>query len=133
MHQWKEMGMVAPIVLGRIDESFRQVAAAVAEETLRRLGHTVEVREGPHPQMYPLLGAGELHVFASSWLPGAWLTANRVAFERLPEHTREALGRITLADASAMDRNVNLDGRSPLVAAQAWMGRHRDDVATWLS
>jgi glycine betaine/proline transport system substrate-binding protein len=266
--------MVAPVVLGRIDESFHQVAAAVVEETLRRLGHTVEVREGPHPRMYPLLGAGGLHLFASSWLPGghgayweqirdrvatvsplydgarffwavpgyvpaelvtelgdlarpevtarmatlvvqgttpgagltmrsqelvreygldaagwsyrigdlaaiinningriangdwfvtplwqpqylndvhdlrpledprgvfpapdrAWLTANRVAFERLPEHTREVLGRIrfTLADASAMDRDVNLDGRDPLAAAQAWMDRHRDDVSAWL-
>lgn len=58
------------IVLGRIDESFHQVCAAVVEETLLRLGHTVEVREGPHPKMYPLLGEGELHLFASSWLPG---------------------------------------------------------------
>ena len=62
--------MPQPIVLGRIDESFHQVAAAVVEETLLRLGHEVEVREGPHPTMYPLLGEGELHVFASSWLPG---------------------------------------------------------------
>lgn len=62
--------MSEPIVLGRIDESFHQVAAAVVEETLLRLGHEVEVREGPHPTMYPLLGEGELHLFASSWLPG---------------------------------------------------------------
>jgi glycine betaine/proline transport system substrate-binding protein len=62
--------MPEPIVLGRIDESFHQVSAAVVEETLTRLGHVVQVREGPHPQMYPLLGAGEIDVFASSWLPG---------------------------------------------------------------
>ena len=48
-----------PIVLGRIDESFHQVAAAVVEEVLLRLGHEVEVREGPHPEMYPLLARGE--------------------------------------------------------------------------
>jgi glycine betaine/proline transport system substrate-binding protein len=59
-----------PIVLGRIDESFHQVAAAVVEEVLLRLGHAVEVREGPHPQMYPQLAQGELHLFADSWLPG---------------------------------------------------------------
>lgn len=59
-----------PIVLGRIDESFHQVAAAVVEEVLLRLGHAVEVREGPHPQMYPLLEQGELDLFADSWLPG---------------------------------------------------------------
>ena len=58
------------IVLGRIDESFHQVAAAVVEEVLLRLGHAVEVREGPHPQMYPLLERGELDLFADSWLPG---------------------------------------------------------------
>ena len=59
-----------PIVLGRIDESFHQVAAAVVEEVLLRLGHEVEVREGPHPEMYPLLDRGELQLFADSWLPG---------------------------------------------------------------
>ena len=62
--------MTARVVLGRIDESFHQVAAAVVEEVLLRLGHTVEVREGPHPQMYPLLERGELQLFADSWLPG---------------------------------------------------------------
>ena len=59
-----------PIVLGRIDESFHQVAAAVVEEVLLRLGHEVDVREGPHPQMYPLLARGDLQLFADSWLPG---------------------------------------------------------------
>jgi glycine betaine/proline transport system substrate-binding protein len=58
------------VVLGRIDESFHQVVAAVVEEVLLRLGHSVEVREGPHPQMYPLLERGELQLFADSWLPG---------------------------------------------------------------
>ena len=62
--------MNEPIVLGRIDESFHQVAAAIVEEVLLRLGHGVQVREGPHPQMYPLIEQGELHLFADSWLPG---------------------------------------------------------------
>ena len=62
--------MTDRVVLGRIDESFHQVVAAVVEEVLLRLGHTVEVREGPHPQMYPLLARGELQLFADSWLPG---------------------------------------------------------------
>ena len=35
--------MTDPIALGRIDESFHQVAAAVVEEVLVRLGHTVQV------------------------------------------------------------------------------------------
>lgn len=62
------------LVLGRIDESFHQVAAAVVEEVLVRLGHAVQVREGPHPEMYPLLARGELQLFADSWLPGGHAT-----------------------------------------------------------
>lgn len=58
------------VVLGRIDESFHQVAAAVVEEVLIRLGHEVEVVEGAHPNMYPLLGSGEHDLFADAWLPG---------------------------------------------------------------
>lgn len=266
--------MTAPIVLGRIDESFHQVAAALVEETLLRLGHTVEVRQGMHPEMYPLLGRGELDLFASSWLPGghgaywpqirdtvikvnplydgarffwavpgyipvglvralpdlaradvtermstlvvqgttpgagltvrsqqlvreygldevgwsyrvgrladiiqtidesmhagdwfvtplwqpqylndvhdlrplddpkgifpppdvAWLTAHRAGFERLPERTQAVLRKIhvTLADISAMDRAVNLDGLDPLEAARAWMDDHPDATRAWL-
>lgn len=55
---------------GRINESFHQVAAAVVEEVLLRLGHDVEVHEGPHPEMYPKLASGEHHLFADAWLPG---------------------------------------------------------------
>lgn len=57
------------VVLGRIDESFHQVAAAVVEEVLIRLGHEVEVIEGAHPDMYPLLAAGKQDLFADAWLP----------------------------------------------------------------
>lgn len=264
-----------PVVLGRIDESFHQVAAAVVEEVLLRLGHDVEVREGPHPEMYPLLARGELDLFADSWLPGghaayweqvrdrvvevaalfegaeffwavpgyvpadqvarisdlarpevtakmatlvvqgttagaglstrsqqllaeygldragwshrigdihaiidtinariaahewfvtplwqpqylneahdlrplldelgvfpppdrASLLAHRGAFERLPERTREVLGRIrfTVSAVSAMDRAVNLDGLDPLAAARRWMDGHPADVAAWFA
>lgn len=59
-----------PVVLGRINESFHQVAAAVVEEVLLRLGHEVEVHEGPHPEMYPKVASGEHHLFADAWLPG---------------------------------------------------------------
>jgi glycine betaine/proline transport system substrate-binding protein len=263
-----------PIVLGRIDESFHQVAAAVVEEVLLRLGHEVEVREGPHPQMYPLLARGELQLFADSWLPGghgtyweqirdrvvevaplfdgarffwavpgyvpadlvsalpdltrpevtrrmttlvvqgttpgagltmrsqqlvreygldeagwshrigdlqavirtvddriaagdwfvtplwqpqylndvhdlrplddprgvfpppdrASLVANREALDRLPERTRELLGRIrfTVADVNAMDGAVNLDGLDPLAAARRWMDHNRETVRIWM-
>jgi hypothetical protein len=42
--------LTQPTGLGRIDESFHQVAA-VGEEVLLRLGHGVKVREGPHPDV----------------------------------------------------------------------------------
>ena len=77
--------MSEPIVLGRIDESFHQVAAAVVEEVLVRLGHDVEVREGPHPQMYPLLEQGELALFADSWLPGG----HGIYWEQIRDHVVE--------------------------------------------
>lgn len=265
----------APVVLGRIDESFHQVAAAVVEEVLLRLGHEVEVREGPHPQMYPQLAEGELELFADSWLPGghgtywaevgdrvlevaplfegarfywavpgyvpadlvsslgdlarpevtarmttlevqgttpgagltmrsqqlvtdygldkagwthrigdlqaildtverriaagdwfvtplwqpqylndvhelrpladplgvfplpdrASLVAHRGAWERLPQRTREVLGRIhyPIEAVNAMDRAVNLDGLDPLAAARQWMAGHEDAVAAWFA
>ena len=58
------------VVLAQIDESFHQVGGGVVHETLLRLGHSVEIREGPHPEIYPLLGSGDVHLFATSWLPG---------------------------------------------------------------
>lgn len=64
------MSKLSPIVYGRINESFHQVGAAVVEEVLLRLGHEVEVHEGPHPEMYPKIAAGEHHLFADAWLPG---------------------------------------------------------------
>ena len=262
------------MVLGQIDESFHQVGGGIVHETLLRLGHQVSVREGPHPQIYPLLREGEVHLLATSWLPGghglywqdvrdraqqvsplydgarffwavpdyvpadlvasladltrpdvarrmttlvvqgttpgagltvrsrevvtaygldrvgwryqvgdlqaiirtidervadgdwfvtplwqpqylnrvhrlrpledplgvfpppdrAWLTANRAAFERLPEQTRAVLQRIRVKidDVTAMDHAVNVDGLSTLQAAQAWMQRHPDEVRAWL-
>jgi hypothetical protein len=35
-------------------------------ETLLRLGHAFEIREGPHPEIYPLPGSGDAHLFATS-------------------------------------------------------------------
>ena len=62
----------------------------------------------------------------------AWLTANRAAFERLPARTRAVRQRVrfTLADATAMDYAVNVDGLDPLSAA-GFMDEHSDDVRRW--
>jgi len=62
--------MSDPVVLGQIEESFHQVCGGIVHATLVRLGHEVAIREGPHPRIYPLLGNGEVHLFATSWLPG---------------------------------------------------------------
>ncbi len=74
------------LVYGRIDESFHQVAAAVVEEVLLRLGHAVDVVEGPHPEMYPQLAAGEMDLFADAWLPGG----HEVYWEQVKDTAVEA-------------------------------------------
>lgn len=61
--------MNRPIVLGQVYLSFYAVTGAVVREVLERLGHTVVVREGPHEQVFPLLGQGEIDLMAAAWLP----------------------------------------------------------------
>jgi len=61
--------MNQPVVLGQVYLSFYAVTGAVVHEVLERLGHTVEVREGPHEQIFPLLGQGVIDVMAAAWLP----------------------------------------------------------------
>ena len=95
------------IVLGRIDESFHQVAAAVVEEVLLRIGHAVEVREGPHPQMYPLLQRGELDLFADSWLPGG----HGVYWEQIRRRVEEVAPCSTVPGSS---------GPCPATSRRSW-------------
>jgi glycine betaine/proline transport system substrate-binding protein len=61
--------MNQPVVLGQVYLSFYAVTGAVVQEVLERLGHTVEVREGPHEQIFPLLGQSVIDVMAAAWLP----------------------------------------------------------------
>ena len=58
-----------PVRLGQVSLSFYAVAGAVVHDILARLGHRVEVREGAHEQIFPLLGAGDIDVMAAAWLP----------------------------------------------------------------
>ena len=53
---WAQNGDKHPVVLGQVYLSFYAVTGGVVHEILERLGHTVEVREGPHEKMFPLLG-----------------------------------------------------------------------------
>lgn len=58
-----------PVILGQVALSFYAVTGAVVHEVLERLGHQVDLRVGPHDQMFPLLGEGGLDVMAAAWLP----------------------------------------------------------------
>jgi glycine betaine/proline transport system substrate-binding protein len=55
--------------LGQIGISFYAVTAGVIQEVLERMGHTVEVSQGSHGQIFPRLGAGEVDLFVAAWLP----------------------------------------------------------------
>ncbi len=57
------------VVLGTVALSFYAVTGAVVAAVLRRLGHRVELREGTHEQMFPLLGDGRIDLMAAAWLP----------------------------------------------------------------
>jgi glycine betaine/proline transport system substrate-binding protein len=57
------------VVLGQISLSFYAVTGAVVREVLERLGHSVEIVQGSHAQIFPRLGAGEVDLLAAAWLP----------------------------------------------------------------
>ena len=59
----------APIVLGQVSLSFYAVTGAVVQAVLERLGHSVAVRQGPHEEIFPLLGEGSIDLMAAAWLP----------------------------------------------------------------
>ena len=57
------------IVLGQISLSFYAVTAGVVQEVLERLGHTVEVVQGSHGQIFPRLASGGVDILVAAWLP----------------------------------------------------------------
>jgi glycine betaine/proline transport system substrate-binding protein len=59
----------SPVTLGQVSLSFYAVTGAVVQEVLERLGHRVEVRHGPHEEMFPLLADAQIDVMAAAWLP----------------------------------------------------------------
>jgi len=60
---------MGPVVLAQVSLSFYAVTGAVVHAVLERLGHMVELREGPHEEMFPLLGEGSVDLLAAVWLP----------------------------------------------------------------
>ena len=55
--------------LGQIGLSFYAVTGAVVQAVLERLGHTVDITQGSHAEIFPKLGAGEVDVLVAAWLP----------------------------------------------------------------
>jgi glycine betaine/proline transport system substrate-binding protein len=68
---WRQTNGDRSIVLGQVSLSFYAVTGAVVHEVLERLGHSIEVRQGPHEEMFPLLGQGAVDLMAAVWLPEA--------------------------------------------------------------
>lgn len=58
-----------PVVLGQVGLSFYAAVGGVVHEVLERLGHSVEVRQGPHEEMFPLLEQGAIDLMVAVWLP----------------------------------------------------------------
>ena len=57
------------VTLGQVSLSFYAVVGALVQEVLERLGHRVEVRQGVHEEMFPLLASGGIDVMVAAWLP----------------------------------------------------------------
>lgn len=59
----------APVVLGAVSLSFYRVTGAVVTAVLERLGHSVQLIEGTHEEIFPLVGESRLDLLAAAWLP----------------------------------------------------------------
>ncbi|ESA37916.1 glycine betaine abc transporter substrate-binding protein [Leptolyngbya sp. Heron Island J] len=57
------------IQLGQVGLSFYAVKGGVVQELLERDGYTVEVTEGSHAEIFPMLGEGDVDILAATWLP----------------------------------------------------------------
>jgi len=53
------------ITLGQVGLSFYAVVGGVVQEVLERDGYTVLVIQGPHAEIFPRLGTGEVEIFAA--------------------------------------------------------------------
>lgn len=84
MAEAQDRALLQPVMLGQVSLSFYAVTGAVVQEVLERLGHPVQLRTGPHDEMFPLLGQGSIDVMAAAWLPAG----HAASCARLP--TRKA-------------------------------------------
>lgn len=68
--------MSVPIRVGHIALSFHDASAREVERVLEAHGHVIERSAAPHEEMFRKLGAGDVDVLVSAWLPsshGAYL------------------------------------------------------------
>jgi glycine betaine/proline transport system substrate-binding protein len=63
--------MSRPIRVGHIDLSFHDASAHEVERILQAHGHTVQRSAAPHEEMFRRLGAAEVDVLVSAWLPAS--------------------------------------------------------------
>ncbi|MDX2098560.1 MAG: glycine betaine ABC transporter substrate-binding protein [Leptolyngbyaceae cyanobacterium bins.59] len=61
----------APIRVGVVALSFYRVVGGIIQNVLEALGHRVEIVEGPHTEIFSILGQGDLDVLVAVWLPHA--------------------------------------------------------------
>ena len=57
------------IELGQVGLSFYAVTGGVVRALLERDGYTVNVTEGSHSEIFPMLGDGQVDILAATWLP----------------------------------------------------------------
>ncbi|MDJ0570919.1 MAG: glycine betaine ABC transporter substrate-binding protein [Pleurocapsa sp. MO_192.B19] len=55
--------------MGVVGLSFYRVVGGVVQNVLESLGHQVEIMEGPHAEIFPVLGQEDLDMLVAVWLP----------------------------------------------------------------
>lgn len=64
-----EPGANSVIRMGIIGLSFYQVVGGLIQNILDAQGYSVEITEGSHAEIYPVLGQGDLDMLVAVWLP----------------------------------------------------------------
>jgi glycine betaine/proline transport system substrate-binding protein len=59
------------ITLGQIGLSFYRVTGATIQAVLESLGHSVQIEEGTHDEIFPQLAADNVNLLVAAWLPDA--------------------------------------------------------------
>ncbi|MEB3335930.1 MAG: glycine betaine ABC transporter substrate-binding protein [Leptolyngbyaceae bacterium] len=60
--------------MGVVGLSFYRVVGGIVQNVLESLGYRVDITEGPHAEIFPRLGRGELDMLVAVWLPNGHQT-----------------------------------------------------------